>query len=185
MLDTDDLNQCITFAAKATARSLDEATLKYWHVHTPNVDRDQPNEQNLTSHFLMHLFSTLKQVDRAPSMYFEANIQGDILDGLLVLNGPDVCILVESKHLNSQNKDWNIATDVLKMQRVQKELQNRLPSHGFIHLVLSDNWFDQFDKKWEQEAAILNWNKSTFEIRKTPAGDWRLLLAYCHVPREL
>jgi hypothetical protein len=76
------LLKIIASAAESAAQSINRSTLEYWHIHSSNFDRNQPNERNLTNHFLMHLFNLLDNPINPPSMYFEARFFDDVLDGL-------------------------------------------------------------------------------------------------------
>jgi len=175
----ENLLKAISSAADMAAHSINLATLEYWHVHTSNPDKDQPNERNLTSHFLMHLFNLLEKEGLPPSMYFEPRIQGDVLDGLLVLSRSRTCVLVECKHLNAQTPEWSFETDLVKMDRFKEELATRLPGYDFISVILADNWYEQYNHLWDNRESIAAWKKQEFLIRKSTAQNykWRLLLA--------
>ena len=184
MLNHEELLRKINSAAESAAGSINRATLDYWHIHTSDSDRNQPNERNLTNHFFMHLFTLLDNPTNPPGMYFEARILGDILDGIFILSDSRICVLVESKHLTNQTKKWSFESDIEKMNRCRHELSLRLPGYSYLFVILADNWYDEFDQKWDNRDSITSWKKEEFEIRKSTKFNynWRLLIASLYCP---
>jgi len=180
-METSLLNSALALSAELAANRMHQCTRQYWHVHTKETRKDQPNERNLTNHFVFHLANLLEGLGESCSIYFEATVETERLDCLLYLNASNRFILIEAKHLFSQTDSRSFVTDIEKMKRIEVQLKQRQGTTHFTRVILSDNYYDQYLSTWENEIALAGWQQNMCSIRSKDDYQWRFLLAFTHV----
>ena len=168
-------------AANQAANAINFNTTGYWHKHTNEDRKNQPNERNLTNQFVFKLVGILESTGITSNTYFEATVKAKRLDALICLPELRHFILIETKHLHSQTEKSSIATDIRKMQFVQDTLIIQRPNWSFTHIIISDNWFDSEIPVWVQDPSLSNFKRTVHPIRKTDQYNWQLLLGIHHV----